>query len=237
MKVEVLPIDKRTADVFVTTKHYSKRAGIFWAGFALVIDGMIEGIVVYGQPSAPIQRHAFKGRDFRLYELSRLIIQTPMKNAASILVGRSLQMLPKPCAVVSYADSEWGHVGVIYQATNWLYTGSTVSHDHAYIVEGRRIHPMTLREQGITDPKRWARENNIQTVPPMRKHRYFTILAHRKDRKRIRDMLFYPVIADYPKAPAARYDDGPRLIVPYGQAMMRPAGGRKVETIIARTIH
>lgn len=154
--MEVIKIDKETADRFVSEKHYTRSPSIFWAGFALVENGMIEGVVVYGQPSPPIQKHAFKDRDFRLYELSRLVVQSRTKNASSFLVANSLKMLPAPCAVVSYADSEMGHAGIIYQATNWLYTGSTVSHDHVYIVDGKRTHPMTLRERGITDPKKWA---------------------------------------------------------------------------------
>ena len=211
--MNVVSIDKATADRFVSAKHYSRRPSIFWAGFGLVIDGKIEGVAVYGQPSPPIQRHAFRDRDFRLYELARVVVQTDAKNAASFLVGRSLQMLPAPCAVVSYADSEWGHAGIIYQATNWTYTGPVLSHDHLYIVDGVRTHPMTLRDRGITDPKRWARDNGIKTVKPSPKHRYFFAVGDRRERKSMMSRLAYPIIKEYPKAKASRYDDGPRLNV------------------------
>ena len=107
--MEVIKIDKKTADLWVKTKHYSRRPSIFWAGFGLKINDKLEGVIVYGQPSPPIQKYAFKDRDFRLYELTRLVIQTKDKNAASFLIGRSLRMLEKPCAVVSYADSAWNH--------------------------------------------------------------------------------------------------------------------------------
>lgn len=59
----VEPITKKQAEAFVKTKHYSRRASIFWAAFGLVISGKVEGVVVYGQPSPPVQRHAFKDRD------------------------------------------------------------------------------------------------------------------------------------------------------------------------------
>lgn len=209
--MNVVPIEKAVAERFVCAKHYSRRASIFWAGFGLEIDGRIEGVAVYGQPSPPIQRHAFRDRDFQLYELARVVVQTNAKNAASLLIGRSLQMLNRPCAVVSYADSEWGHAGIIYQATNWTYTGPVVSHDHLYVIDGVRTHPMTLRDRGITDPKRWARDNGIQTVKPSPKHRYFFAVGNRKERRSIMNRLTYPVVAEYPKAPAVRYDDGPRL--------------------------
>lgn len=209
----VQAITKKQAEEFVVNKHYSRRASIFWAGFGLVIDGRVEGVVVYGQPSPPVQKHAFKDRDFRLYELCRLVVQTKERNAASFLIGQSLKMLPAPCAVVSYADSEWGHAGIVYQATNWTYTGATKSHDHAYLVDGKRVHPMTLRDRGITNPKQWAKDNGIKTAPPMEKHRYFYACGSSRQKARIMSSPQYPIIGEYPKLPKATYDDGPEIIM------------------------
>lgn len=131
-------------------------------------------------------------------------------------------MLEKPCAVVSYADSEHGHCGIIYQATNWTYTGATVSHDHAYIVDGKRVHPMTLRDQGITDPKRWAKENGIKTVKPMPKHRYFFFLGDKRQVKSMKTRLAYQVVREYPKCDQSRYDDGEPIfsaVIPKNQQL------------------
>lgn len=209
--MSVVRVTKSEAEAIVVAKHYSHRASIFWAGFGLLIDGKIEGVVVYGQPSPPIQKYAFRERDFKLYELARLVIQTEAKNAASFLVGRSLQMLDAPCAVVSYADTEWGHAGIVYQAANWIYTGATKSHDHAYLVDGKRVHPISLRDRGISDPKRWAKENGIKTLPPMEKHRYFFVVGDRKQRAEMKSKLVYPVVRQYPKLPKSMYDSGPRI--------------------------
>jgi hypothetical protein len=212
--MNVVKLSKAECEEWVKTKHYSRRASIFWAGFGLEIDDMIEGVCVYGQPSPPIQKHSFKDRDFRLFELARLVIQTTQKNAASFLVGNSLKMLDSPCAVVSYADTEQGHSGVVYQATNWIYTGSTKSHDKAYLVDGKRIHPMTLRDQGITDPTRWAKENGIQTISPMEKHRYFQVVGNKRQRRYMLKKLQYPIVTTYPKSPSCRYDDGDMIRMP-----------------------
>jgi len=207
--MEIVAIDKTTAEKFVLAKHYSRRASIFWCAFGIVENGLITGVAVYGQPSAAIQKHAFRERDFRLYELSRVVVQSKTKNAASFLVGNSLQLLePKPCAVVSYADMEHNHCGIIYQATNWLYTGTTKSHDKAYVVDGKRIHPMTLRDRGITSPTAWAKENGIEMVKPAEKHRYFFMVGDKRQKKIMRSKLTYDVINDYPKCNASRYDDG-----------------------------
>jgi hypothetical protein len=211
--MRVVKLGKSDCEKWILAKHYLRRAPIFWAGFGLEIDGMIQGVCVYGQPSPPIQKHAFRDRDFQLFELSRLVVQTKQKNAASFLVGNSLKMLKAPCAVISYADSEQGHSGIVYQATNWIYTGATKSHDKAYLVDGRRAHPMTLRDRGITDPTRWAKENGIQTVPPMDKHRYFQLVGDRRQCRAMLAKLAYPVVAQYPKCDHSRYDDGAEIVM------------------------
>lgn len=207
--MKIVSISKAICDLFVKKKHYSHRPSIFWAGFGLIENDAVVGVAVFGQPSPPIQKHAFKNRDFRLFELSRVVVQSRTKNAASYLVGNSLKMLePKPCAIISYADMEQNHCGIIYQATNWLYTGATKSHDKAYIVDGKRTHPMTLRDRGITDPTRWAKENGIVMVQPMEKHRYFQFVGTKADKKRMMENLIYPVQNTYPKCDQRRYDDG-----------------------------
>jgi hypothetical protein len=214
--MRIVRLNKKDCEQFVCKKHYSRKSSIFWAGFGLIIDGLIEGVVVYGQPSPPLQKHAFDKRDFKFYELSRLVIQTKRKNAASFLVAGSLRMLEKPCAVVSYADTEMGHSGIVYQSTNWIYTGSTVSHDHLYLLNGKRTHPMTLRDMGITNPKLWAKENKIQTVKPMPKHRYFYVLANsKKEKANMIKSLKYEIIHHYPKSEKTMYDDGPRINISF----------------------
>ena len=213
--MNVVELPKAQCDELVKARHYSRTPSIFWRGFGLVIDGWVEGCVVYGQPSPPIQKHAFKDRDFRLYELSRLVIQTKERNAASFLIGQSLRLMETPCAVISYADSAHGHAGIVYQATNWIYTGATVSHDVLYLVDGKPTHPMTLRDKGITAPMEWAKANGIQTVKPEPKHRYFQFCGNRKQVQRMRAALTYPELKPYPKLPKTTYENGGRMAMPY----------------------
>ena len=205
---EVKRISKKTANDAVSAIHYSKRLGIFWEGFGLYESGTIIGVVCYGQPSAPIQKHSFTNRDFRLYELTRLIIDVGKHNAASFLISHSLNMLSsKPCAVVSYADSSYGHSGIVYQSTNWIYTGGTLSHDHLYIVDGIPMHPTSIRDKfKITAIKAWAVENNIKTIRPSLKHRYFYAVGNRKQKKDIISKLKYKIVKEYPKSEKTLYE-------------------------------
>jgi hypothetical protein len=208
--MQVIQATKSQCDPFILTKHYARRKCIFWKGYALIEDGAIQGVAVFGQPSAPIQKYAFVDRDFRLYELARVVVQTRTANAASFLIGNALKMLePKPCAVVSYADMEQSHCGIIYQATNWIYTGSTLSHDKSYIVNGERLHPTTIRDRfGVTDPTRWAQENGYQMLAPQQKHRYFYLIGSKSQKRNMLKSLKYPIINQYPKCPKSMYDDG-----------------------------
>jgi hypothetical protein len=66
-----------------------------------------------------------EGYKKQVIELNRLCLRYNRKNEASFLVAKSLSLLPKPKIVVSYADTAQGHQGVIYQATNFLFTGTT----------------------------------------------------------------------------------------------------------------
>lgn len=209
--MNVMRIDKATASKVIGGKHYSRRLGIYWEGFGLYHDGVIIGVITYGQPSAPIQKHAFVDRDFRLYELTRLVIDRGApRNAASYLISHSLRLLSvNPCAVISYADSAQGHCGIVYQATNWLYTGGNIAHDCLYRVGDELLHPMTLRDRfGVLDPVAWAKTNSVERVKGGVKHRYFKFVGTKRERRMMQAKLKYPVEATYPKVDKTLYDDG-----------------------------
>lgn len=205
-------VDKATANAVIVQKHYRKTLGVFWEGFGLYENDTLVGVVCYGQPSAPIQKHAFRDRDFRLYELTRLVVDAGLKNCASMLIADSLKMLnEQPSAVISYADSAQGHVGIVYQATNWYYTGAVTAHDRLYKVDGALLHPMSLRDMfGVTKPAEWAKANGIVSVPPSPKHRYFYFNGTKAQRKHMKDRLAYPIMATYPKADKTMYESAGR---------------------------
>lgn len=203
----VAKIPKEVAEGFILPRHYSHRVSTCMAAFGLIEDGKLVGAVVYGLPSSPsIIKYAFRDRDFRLYELTRLVVETTNKNAASILIGRSLKLMDAPCAIISYADGGMHHCGIVYQATNWVYTGANYPHDSEYMVDGKRVHSTTLRSQGVTAPKGWAKIHNIDTVPPSLKYRYFYFVGNKKQKAYMMSKLQYDVVQDYPKCDQVRYD-------------------------------
>ena len=81
----------------------------------------------------------------QVIELVRMAMngkQESTTKAMAIALKLVYKDAPNVKLVVSYADSEQGHYGTIYQATNWFYTG--FSTDTNLIVNGKREHRRTL---------------------------------------------------------------------------------------------
>jgi hypothetical protein len=175
--------------------------------FALINDDVIEGVVTYGPPASPQVAASVTDPEnaHLVLELNRLCVESKNKNAASMLVGRSLDLLPARI-IVSYADSGWNHCGYVYQATNFKYSGTCTTHDAEYIVDGKRTHSRTLSARGITAPKQWARDHNIEIVRPAPKHRYFFVTGSRRDRRILQKLVKWPIVTPYPKSDPRRYD-------------------------------
>lgn len=169
--------------------------------FGLLADEVLVGVVTYGQPPSPSLCKGIAGEENRknVIELNRLVLLPDLNgnNNASILISRSLKMLPKDLFVVSYADwGGWQHVGYVYQATNWLYTGLTKRRTDKYSESGHSRHY-----------KKGETRRQIRTE----KHRYVYLTGNRKRQLK---QLKYPVITPYPKGDSKRYDvDNPVSIV------------------------
>jgi|TARA_R110000744_G_scaffold371556_1_gene482631 hypothetical protein len=199
--VQVKRIETKDTDVWLLDKHYAKRKCQRMFCFGLFVEGKLEGIVTYGMPPSPQVGRGFLGEDYRkkVIELNRLCInETAPKNSASFLVGRSLRSL-NDWAIVSYADGAMGHVGYVYQATNFIYCGSAKSHDKEYWIDGKWVHAKVLTNKGISAPSLYAKENNIITKAPQPKHRYIFF-----GNKNLKKHLKYKP-QQYPKGNTKRY--------------------------------
>ena len=82
-------------------------------------------------------------------ELNRLVANDGHpRNMMSFFVAKTWGWLPKPSALISYADPEMGHLGFIYQAVNWLYTGMTTPR-RRFMLDGKEIHESSLRSRKV----------------------------------------------------------------------------------------
>jgi len=123
--VKVLPIKSEETHPWLLQKHYAKRIPQIMYAFGLYEESILVGICTFGIPASPALCMGICGKEYsdKVLELNRVCLLDNGKNQASYLVSNSIKLLPKPSIVVSYADTEHGHVGYVYQATNFLYTG------------------------------------------------------------------------------------------------------------------
>ncbi len=127
-KVRAIPREQ-TYD-WLLKKHYAHRIPSISYAFGLYDKGnILQGVCTFGYP--PNYEYndgkcVFKNYKCLTLELNRLVINDGMpRNVLSYFVASNLKMLPKPSCIVSYADPNNGHLGYIYQATNWIYSGES----------------------------------------------------------------------------------------------------------------
>jgi hypothetical protein len=133
----------------VETWHYSKRLPVFKkVRIGCWEDGKFIGAVLFGQGATPEFGKRFGLSRLQVCELTRVALgshETP----TSRIIRLALKMLKNHCPnlriVISFADSEQGHYGGIYQAGNWVYAGQSVT--HGYFVNRKLEHPKTLHSR------------------------------------------------------------------------------------------
>jgi hypothetical protein len=215
--MKVLPIKSAEAEPWLLQKHYAKRMCPISFAFGAYKDNQLVGVVTYGTPASSSLRFGVCGELWinNVIELNRLCCENT-KNVASILVGRSLRMLPKPSIVVSYADTEQGHVGYVYQATNFIYTGLSAKRTDWKIKGMEHLHGATVADmsKGQENRAEWMRKkfgDNFYLQERSRKHRYVYFVGNRNQKKAMLSDLMYE-IEPYPKGDTSRYDAGASVI-------------------------
>jgi hypothetical protein len=196
--MKVLPIKSEEAVPWILKKHYAKRLPSISYAFGLYDDSELKGIVTFGMPASNSLCEGVCGVENKhlIIELNRLCLQDNTKNQASFLVSNAIRLLPKPMVIVSYADTAQGHVGYVYQATNFLFTGTTKERTDMDAGEGKH-------SRHGTDP----------SVRKFRsaKHRYIYIHGSKTQKAKLLKDLNYE-IQQYPKGEIKRYDSGAKVI-------------------------
>ena len=184
--------------------HYAKRMPSISYSFGLYRDGEMCGVITYGSPPSSTLRRGLAGdKNIKnILELNRLCLRDNLKNEASILVGKSLKLLP-PSIVISFADTEQGHLGIVYQATNFFYCGLSAKRTDWKIKGQEHLHGQTIadRYRGIPNRAEAIRAeygDDFYLKPRPRKHRYVYFVGNKKVIKQFKEDLKYK-IQPYPK--------------------------------------
>lgn len=208
------PIGKRVAKQLIIENHYSHKwtscryaLGLFDESNVMFGLSQLAGIAVYG---FPVGRQVVKSitssmENKDVLELTRLWLKdVEPKNSESYFLGQTFKWLRNNTDVkvlISYSDPMYGHLGIIYQATNWLYQGNNTMKIKSYLhkINGELMHPRTVvSKYGTIKTKELLKiDENYERIEMMKKHRYLYIL-HKKDRRKIMKELKHPLLP-YPK--------------------------------------
>ncbi len=200
-------IDYKTAMDIVVKNHYLHRKAPCSFAFGLFCKNTNEiiGVVTYGTPSSAPLRRGICGVDEKdnVIELTRLWVKdgTP-KNTESFLIGNTLGKVDKEI-VVSYAEIQQGHVGIVYQATNWIYTGLSAKRTN-WTIEGVDKHCQTIADKYTASELMEKYGEKFKLVDRPRKHRYVYFNCKARRRKELLSKLRYEVLP-YPKIQSKRY--------------------------------
>lgn len=101
------------------------------------------GVIIFGYPASPSVPNKYNLKNGQLLELRRVALNSK-HGITSKAISIALKLLKKDCPsiklLVSYADIGQNHIGVIYQATNWVFINESKSSGKEYFVNGKWLH-------------------------------------------------------------------------------------------------
>lgn len=213
-KYTIRQIDYRTAMELIVREHYLHRKapcsvafGLFLTSDKGFLNDELKGVVCYGTPSSSTLKTSIAGveNSFNVIELTRLwVCDSVPRNGESFLIGNTLKKCGKEI-VVSYADSGQQHLGIVYQATNWIYTGLSAQ-GITRTVTGLRKQTFQSRGDNLTIAELREKYGDRLTIGKRtRKHRYVFINAKGRRKVELLAALKYKQ-QPYPKGANAPHE-------------------------------
>ena len=197
-------IEYKTAMDIVIEKHYLHRKCPCSYAFGLFLNGSTTpvGVVVYGvSPSSTLLKGICGPEEAKnVYELNRLWVEDQVpKNGESFLISNTLSLLDREI-IVSFADTSQQHIGIVYQACNFIYTGLSAKFKDPKVKGLEHQHHATYAN-GLTNKEVIEKfgEDRVYFVDRPRKHRYIYFNASKTKKKELMNKLRYQVLP-YPKA-------------------------------------
>ena len=181
--LRVAVIAFHVAKVFIAGHHYLRSfPGGTHLAFGAFLGHRLVGVMTLGVGPSQVYRLVEGAVPINCLALTRfcLVDELPT-NSESRILGVILRALKKQTGVmfiVAYADSAQGHVGTIYQASNWIYTGLSQA-TPLYSLGGQPPrHSRSLSHSyGTRDAVYFAAHGvDLRKVPQQPKHRYIYFL-------------------------------------------------------------
>lgn len=197
--LRVLPVAPRIARAVLERHHYlHSLPGGTQLAFGVFAGGRLLGAVTLGV--GPFSGCSLvEGATLAdCLTLTRLWLADDLpRNSESMVLATVQRELRRHTSVrflLSYADPSQGHVGTVYQAANWLYTGLSEPTPLYDLGDGVPHHNRSLAHALGTRSVRHLRSHGVEVslVPQSAKHRYITFLD-RSWRRRLKvPALPYP---------------------------------------------
>ena len=198
--IHVQPIPFVAARKLIEKYHYlHSMPGGTKLVFGVLRDGRLLGTLTFGAGPHNAYKLVRGTAQEDCLTLSRLWLSDELPpNSESRVIGVSLRAIRKNTKVkfvISYADPSQGHLGTIYQATGWIYTGLSETMPLFDMGDGRLRHSRSLSHAyGSHSLKHFESCGvKVTVVPQPRKHRYISFLD-----KAYREKLTVPSLP-YPK--------------------------------------
>ena len=157
--------------------HYAKSVPAVQFAYNVYENDEWCGCIIYSSGANNHIACPFNLSQGEVLELVRVALNGK-QSATSECVAKSLKRLhedaPYVKIVVSYADMDQGHVGTIYQATNWLYIGKGAP-IHSFIIKGKKTHFKSIHSKYKFVNLEWIKKNidpNAKDFAPEGKHKY-----------------------------------------------------------------
>ena len=155
-------------------KHYAKRMPSITYAYGLYKNNLLEGVCTFGMPPSPTLCESIGGKKYKdqVIELNRLCVNEGLpKNCLSYFVSNTLKSIKNFDIIVSFSDINMNHHGYIYQACNFLYTGTTTNTKQLIDEEGKEFHFRNLghiqdklKGQNIKHRKKRINENKLDRI-------------------------------------------------------------------------
>jgi hypothetical protein len=198
--IEISTIPHSVARALFERHHYlhSMPAGTRLCFGAFVGDHLL-GALALGVGPINARRLVDGATQKDCLTLTRLWLDDRLpRNSESRVLGLVLRALRRHTQVkflLSYADPAAQHIGFVYQATNWLYTGRSEPQPLLDLGDGIPRHTRSVSSALGTHSTKYLRRQGLaaRTIPQPAKHRYVFFVD-----PSWRDRLLVPVLP-YPK--------------------------------------
>ena len=161
--------------------HYAKSVPSVQYGYNVYNeDDEWCGVICYSQGATNNIARPFHMNQGEVIELVRVALNGRQGHGnTSKAVALTLKQVKKDAPlvriIVSYADKDENHIGTIYQATNWIYLGTTCVGETAFIINGKKTHRRTIGSMGLKenlDSVKKHLDPNAEVFKSVGKHKY-----------------------------------------------------------------